>query len=430
MAICLETLAKERRNNAHSIFSPSGSKMWMGCAGSLIPNLLTDDTAGEEAAEGTVAHDLAETCLKKGLKAGKRRIGEVVNQEGWDIEITEDMYAHVRDYVDYCNELEGDHYTEQRVDFSDLTPIPEQTGTADHLNMRWQHLDVTDLKFGRGVPVFAEDNTQAIIYGYGAFQEWDWLYNFQTITLRICQPRLDYWGEVTLTRDELMMWAGRIKERARLAWRLDAPRSPSPEACMWCRVQDTCPAKARMIEQLADDTFEDYTEYDNTELRDINTELEDDLMGDWFDPSDPPDLSNESLERILKYRKTVEKFFNGVYDTLLSRAVSDDLKLNIFKVVESRSRRAFLPSEKFVKAGLVRGGLPPSMCYQTDFISPAEAERRLRAKAGIKLKDAKKVVNSLTVMPPGKKALALINDKRDDLGNDADVFEDYTLDAD
>jgi hypothetical protein len=101
--ITLEDVAKLAAAG-HSVFSPSSSKMWLTCSGSLIPNVLSHDSAGEEAAEGTVAHSVAERWLTSGERP-EHLIGTVETVDGWDIEITEEMMAYVGDYVDYVEEL-------------------------------------------------------------------------------------------------------------------------------------------------------------------------------------------------------------------------------------------------------------------------------------------------------------------------------------
>ena len=87
---------------AHSIFSPSGSAMWAYCSGSLVPNLFASDTAGEDAAYGTVAHGVGEIWLKTGEKP-VHLLGTVEQisegESSFQIEIDEAMMDFVEEYV-------------------------------------------------------------------------------------------------------------------------------------------------------------------------------------------------------------------------------------------------------------------------------------------------------------------------------------------
>ena len=79
--------------SAHSEIGPSSADRWMNCPASVKRSRGLKSTTSEFAAEGSVAHQLVEeVSLGKiddmGLMA---RIGEVVEQEGHDIMITEEM---------------------------------------------------------------------------------------------------------------------------------------------------------------------------------------------------------------------------------------------------------------------------------------------------------------------------------------------------
>src|ERR1700712_4834734 len=137
---------------SHSIFAPSASAMWMNCAGSLIANLLAEDDAGVDAAYGTVGHGVGEMWLKTGARPN-HLIGRVETvDEGhakFDITIDSIMLNYGEQHVDWCNFLPGDHYVEKRVDFSVLTPIDRQSGTADHIACMPGKMVITDLKMGK-----------------------------------------------------------------------------------------------------------------------------------------------------------------------------------------------------------------------------------------------------------------------------------------
>ena len=70
---------------------------------------------------------------------------------------------------------------EQRVDFSRW--VPDGFGTADAIVVGSGHLWITDLKFGTGVEVLAENNPQASCYALGCIELLDDLYGIDTVTI-------------------------------------------------------------------------------------------------------------------------------------------------------------------------------------------------------------------------------------------------------
>ena len=181
----------EKRQGAHSIFSPSASKMWLTCPGSLIPNLLADNPTNHAAAEGTVAHGVAEEWLKSGRKP-RHMIGKIETisdklGNSFDIEITPEMIGYVQEYVDYVNSLDGEKHIEIRVDLSDFTPIDNQGGTADCINFDGDVLRIVDFKYGQGVHVDAFENTQMQTYALGAHAKYGHLVSIPLKSGRCCK---------------------------------------------------------------------------------------------------------------------------------------------------------------------------------------------------------------------------------------------------
>jgi hypothetical protein len=443
----LDLEAIRRRLNGHSIFAPSSSAMWLNCSGSLIPNLLAEDTAGEDAAYGTVGHDAGEQWLANYAFA-KRKFGgpedmllamseprdllgevRVIKEHGaeFHIEIDDEMLAYVRQYVEWCVALPGEHYVETQVDFSDLTPIPEQRGRADHAACSWQLLVISDLKMGKGIKVFAKDNSQGLLYAYGFFREWDWLYNFQRIVIRIAQPRLDHFDEWEITREELLDFAGYVANRAALAWTPDAPRSPSPKACQWCKVKADCAALAKWTHDATEDCFDDldviegeYRVVTTTEMTSVNSAITD---GWQPNPKEPSRLSTEALERLLPYRKLIEKWFSEIEAELEHRAMNGE-ELTRHKLVPGRAGRRYFPEEDPARKLLLKNRVPEDELYVRKLISPAKAEELLRTHGGLKKKEAAKLLDSVVVRPPSRQTLAPVSDERDALESPADVFDD------
>lgn len=439
---------RARVESGHSVFSPSGAEMWMTCAGSLIPNLLAQDNAGYEAAEGTVGHDLGEHWLKTGERPD-HRVGTEEEVRDFVIPITEEMLEFVGDYVEWCQRVAADAeqwMVEQKVDFSRLTPIPNQKGTADFIAFKWQHMTLIDLKYGKD-PVFARGNKQLRIYALGVFFEWDWLFNFQTIDICIAQVRLP--GGMTtwtITREELLAFAEEVREAAALAWAPNADRTPSAKGCRWCRIQTHCPANYLfMANEL--DVFENYDEIDaKTAIIDVvptsvsyeqmataNDIILDDMAPTPFpDIPNPPELSTKALAKLLRYRRMMDTFFSKVHEELLNRAISDEEDLTWWKVVIGRANRKWVEDEEWLIGRILERfpNVKREDLFETKMVSPSQMERVIHTKA----KEAKLTFgkikdflteNGLAVKPPGKKTLAAVDDPRLAAPRDTDVFFNY-----
>lgn len=444
--INLTELAAARDGSGHSIFSPSGSGMWLRCLGSLIANLLTKDSAGVDAAYGTVAHELSEQWLKTG-KRPSNRIGEIVWVESGDwghlIEIDDEMMAYVKESVDYCRFLPGDHFVEQRVFFSEYTPIPNQSGTSDHCACEPGLMTITDHKFGKGIRVYAakdysdprgvienddgtfvlNGNSQGLLYALGFFLKWDYKYHFKRIVIRISQPRLDHFDEWETTREHLLAFGEFVKKRAALAWKPNAPRSPSPEACQWCAIKHGCAANAVMQERISSAAFDDLkNEISDDDVSDLKERLNDPLGGYEFHRAKLMTLSTEELATLFTYRAAALAWWERVKKELYER-VSHGEKIPGMKLVEGRSNRMFRNKNKVVHE-LEQYGIGRDELIEEKLVSPAEAERLLR-KAGVRAKDLPIVLSQLVEKPRGKATLVPISDKRPALENLAGLaFDD------
>lgn len=406
--VTLEQLLSEHRD--HSIFAPSGASRWLGCPGSLVPNLLAPDNSGYDAALGTVAHGVAEEWLTTG-KRPKHRVGDVewIINGGklYQIEIDLEMLDFVERYVDWCLMVDGEMYIERKVDFSVLTPIPNQTGTSDCIVIQPRRLVVSDLKYGKGVQVYAENNPQGLLYAYGAFLEFDWLYGFEEIEIRICQPRLEHFDSWIITREDLLAFGEYVKERAALAWSLDAPRVAGSKQCTFCRVKADCPAMAKMAHDVTRLMFADEFELQADEITDLRQSIRD--GGFDIDPPAPGKLNTSELASIVKFRKAVEAWFKTVEVELWRRACEGQTVPG-YKLVEGRSNRAW-KSESAAERLLLDKGVDSTDLYTVKMVSPTQAESLLKNN-GYKAKELPDILQKLVTKPPGKPSLVPLHDKR------------------
>lgn len=460
----------QRENGGHSIFAPSASALWLNSPGCLIPNVLAPDSAGEDAAYGTVGHDMGEKWLRAlpkhvfGLDPDlvqptideaepRQHLGEVrivkERDREFEIEIDQEMLDYVRKYVEWCVSVPGEHYTEVRVDFSDLTPIPNQGGTSDDAACSPGLLVITDLKMGKGVKVYAEGNTQLRLYAYGFFRQFDALYNFERIVIRIAQPRLEHFDEWKITREELLDFAfNEVRPKAAEAWALNGDRRPG----WWCKkafckVMGTCGAWLNWIDDQdggvfdAEDTcmvceglgcdlcqgvvvdedgviegqFYTVEERETTEAA---------LLTGKLDPTprrDPGGMSTEAMARLLKYRPVIEKWFEQMERELESRAI-DGETIPGWKLVQGRAgRRSWLDEKEAVEVLTSVYGVP-RLEVISKVVTPAAAADLVRKHLGGTKKSADHMLESLVKRPPARQTLAPDNDERQELSTD-DVFD-------
>lgn len=416
--LSLQAIYERFADGDHSIFSPSASSRWMNCPGSLIPNILAPDDTGIFAAEGTVAHELAEQWLTTGRKP-KERLGEWVwieNGTDWfEIQITRGMFIYVEEYVDVCMMTPGEKFIESRVDFSMLTPVPGQKGTLDFCAIDDDTLYIRDLKYGKGVKVDAIKNTQLLIYAYAKYMEIRDFYYIKRIVICIVQPRLDHFEEWECTPEELMGFGELVKRKAAEAWNLDAPLVAGVKQCGFCRIRQTCPARLAMARQVLELRFPEDGQFPITDkqIKSLKEDLDEDLF--YLQFQTPKSLDNAQLANVLKYRTTIENWFKSLQTELTRRALAGEV-IPGYKLVEGRSFRQFEDEDKAVKA-LMEAGLDEDDIWKVEIISPAQAEEALMS-TGLKRKELPKVLSPIVKSTKGAATLAPMTDKRPEIGGD------------
>lgn len=424
--IDLKQLESIRDGSGHSIFGASGSAMFLNCPGSLIPNLLAPDDAGEDAAYGTVAHAMGELWRKTGRKPvqflGKRKFVEA-GDWGFFIEIDETMLDYVQESVDWSALLPGDHIVEVRVDYSDLTPIRKQGGTLDFGATMLHRAYIQDEKYGKSEEIMAEENTQLMLYAYGLYRQWDWLYGFKEFVIRISQPRLGHFDEWVCSRERLLEFAAWAKERMHLAWTHDAPRTPGHKQCCWCKVKSSCAAAAKMENDLVTEAFAGIREYDEEDIEQFKDSLDAGLLDR---PLSVMTLSLEQMVALKQYQRFSESFWKSLDKELIRRAITMQEKIPGMKLVHGRSFRAFKNKNVAINT-LVELGCDVKDVVVETLVSPAEAEKLLR-KAGHRHKDLPQLLGPLVEKPPGKPTLVPLSDRRDEIKDVTDgafaVFDD------
>jgi hypothetical protein len=218
--------------------------------------LLVDDESSF-AREGTLAHALGEIeasyhfnlTTKRQYNAALKKWQREFDAEGYEEGTLEEMKEHVVSYLKLIAERmqrrpHSQLLLEQRMD----SGIERSWGTSDVVIVSPSHIEIIDLKYGAGVPVDAEDNSQLRIYGLGALRTFGDLLGYpDLIVMTVFQPRSGN-GEPSseeMHPSDLIAWRDGVAApaAAEALHNPDAKFGPSEKACRWCPAAGICRAR-------------------------------------------------------------------------------------------------------------------------------------------------------------------------------------------
>ncbi|KGX84459.1 DUF2800 domain-containing protein [Pontibacillus litoralis] len=381
---------------AHALLSASASNRWLACPPSARLEEQFEDKGSTYAAEGTLAHEIAELRLRKyfvepmAKSTFTRRLNKMKKNELFQ----QEMLKHTESYLDYLKELtlgmEVSPYVavEKKVDFS--TYVPEGFGTADCIIIGGNTLYVNDFKYGKGVPVSAEDNPQMKLYALGAYAAYSFLYPISKVHLSIVQPRLDNVSEYELPLEDLLKWGEEIKPVAQKAFKGDGEYVPG-EHCKFCKAKATC--RARM---------EQYSTLDD------------------FKQMKPPLISNEEVGQALEKAKHLESWVRALKEYALKESLKGN-EIAGWKAVEGRGSRNYVDQDKAFQH-LKAHGIKEALLYERVPLTVPKLEKELGKKEYRELLEEPGLVQK----SPGKPTLAPATDKRQAITNEVSATEDFS----
>lgn len=382
---------------AHAKLNSSGSHRWMNCPGSVKASECFPSSSSVYADEGTLAHEAAEQLIQTGKVSAKhkKKINAFYDEHpelGGD---ADQMQKALEPYIEFVHEELQEArktdpgatlLTEQRVD---LTPwIPEGFGTTDVAIIGGKTLHIIDLKYGKGVPVFAEGNSQLRLYALGTLDLLDTVYDIDTVKMTIYQPRIDNVSSDTITADKLKTWGeDEVKPAAELALTDDAPMKAG-DWCQFCPARKNCRARSEEYKSLE--------EYKKKAF-----------------------LSVEEIGQILGQIDGLVKWAEDLKDGALTRALEGE-SFPGWKVVEGRSIRKYSGTEDEIVRQCEGAGFDHALLYETKLLTVSAMEKMMGKKKFAE------VLENYIEKPPGKPTLAPESDKRPAIVNctAADDFAD------
>ena len=378
---------------AHALLSASGSSRWLNCTPSARLEEQFEDKQSEAAAEGTLAHELAEAKVravttgdKKGLASTRKTIKD-------NKFYCEDMENHTDTYTGYVMEVYNESKardeaavieTEVRVNYSHY--VPEGFGTVDNVVIGGGVMDVIDFKYGKGVKVEATENPQLKLYGLGALEEYAFLHEVGLVRLHIHQPRLDHISVFEIAATDLIDWAEEeVTAKAALAFD-GLGEQVTGSWCQFCKAKAQCRALGAEALSVAKADFED-----------------------------PLLLSDEELVDIYQKADRITRYLSSLGKHMLEQALAGK-KWDGFKVVEGRSVRKLKDEEAVAQI------LEDNNYVEEDFLikklQGITALEKLLTKKGFA-----ELLGDQVIKPAGKPTLVSADDKRQEI-NLASDFDD------
>jgi len=375
---------------AHALLSASGSKRWLSCTPSArleatLPDPKRSTKGIDFSAEGTLAHSLAEIRLRQyfnqiGYEEYEAEYEAIKNNEIYQTYTPDernDFEANVDNYVLYVRSQIGEGDTplfEQRVDFSDW--VPDGFGTADVVILSKHSIRVIDLKFGKGVPVDAKDNTQLRLYALGAYAKFKEEYpDIKEVTYTIHQPRLDSISSDGTTITKLVDWANYfVKPKAKKAWSGAGEFLPG-EWCQFCKAKAQCRARSDFNSDLAKLEFQT-----------------------------PALLSEEEFSEVLTKAQDLRTWVNDVEEYALTRAVEQEVIPPGFKLSTTSTHRK-ISDQALAAVVLKEKGMPEEQIWEPKKLKSIAALEKMGPKGQVAV-----WLGDLVLRPEGSPKLVRIKE--------------------
>ena len=323
------------------IVGGSTAKRVIACPGSVVlVDKMPPKPSSSYANEGTLLHDTIADVLDKGLAPsdviGRTYEGIVLTEELIESKLAPALAA--LDEVDPTGEME--YAVESRVGFGDL--LPDVFGSTDLLGRVGDRAVVLDWKFGDGVAVEVEENSQLLFYAAAAIRtaETAWVFDgAKEVELIIVQPpSVKRW---TTTVERIKAFEQELVAAVKIAMKPDAPLAAG-DHCKWCAAKPVCPVMTGAVDRLVREKIDQ--------------------------------LPVEQIAHYLNQLPVIEGFLKDLQQ-LAHGVLEEGRSIPGWKLVNKRATRQWTDEEKVI-AFLTQQEVYPFV--DPKIISPAVAEKALK----------------------------------------------------
>ena len=369
----------------HAYLSASASHRWLACPPSARLCAQEEDKGSAYAMQGTCAHELAQYLLEKALGRQCRDPTEDLSYYDAEMQEAAEAYcAFVMEQVEAAKKLCNDPLVcvEQTLDFSKW--VEHGFGTGDAVIVADGLLHIIDLKYGVGILIEAERNSQMMCYALGALDTFGDLYDIDRIRMSVFQPRRENVDTWEIGKEELLRWADEVlAPTAKLAYNGEGEFAAG-DHCQFCHAKATCRKRAEYNLVLAKYDFEMPVNLDENEIAAILPRI--DELTAWAS-----DIKEYALQQAL-----LGTSYPG------------------FKVVEGRSVRKYV-DDTAVADAVTKAGYDP---YEQKVLG-ITAMTQLLGK-----KKFEEILGSLITKPQGKPVLVPESDKRPAINTACEDFKE------
>ena len=368
----------------HALLSASGAHRWLECPPSARLEENFEDRPSDSAKEGTLAHAIAEAKVRNMLidPLPKRSFNKILKDFTNNSMYQKEMDALTDEYAEYIREIMLSYtqkpYIAVEVKLNLSTYIPEGLGTADCIIISGNDLHIIDLKYGKNVPVSAEDNPQLKLYALGAVGEYELFYDIQSIHMHIFQPRnKNGGGTFTTNVQELKAWGESIRPTVKMAYMGLGEQKAGPW-CGFCKAKPICQKHAEKCRELAK-----------------------------LDFKKPELLSREEIGQILQTAKDVASWAKALEEYALSEVLKGN-DVPGWKAVEGRKTRVWTDMDMVFKK-LTSSGVSEEILWTKSPLTLAQVEKEIGKK------EFNALVGDMVTTSTGKPTLVPDSDKRESI---------------
>jgi hypothetical protein len=364
----------------------------MNCTPSArLEEQFVEEQSSVYAQEGTLAHEFFEANLRLAVgvidtKVYNKAIKVIKGNKLYFPEMDAEVDKYVGIVLEEFNiskkqTSDAILMIEEKLDLTKY--IENGFGTGDALIIADKTLKVIDLKYGKGIRVNPENNSQLMLYGLGALEKVEIFYEIDTVELMIIQPRLDHFAKWSIKADELKAWAEKELIPSALKAYAGEGLQQAGTWCQFCKAAPKCATLASANMKLIDEQF-----------------------------SDPHLLKDQQMIEIFRKSDQITNWLNAVTGYMLKEALNGKIWPGL-KLVEGRSNRKWSDEDE-VKERLKAFGYTDEQILQIKLQGITAIEKLLGKKR------FPEILGDLTIKPSGAPTLTGKDDLRPEYGNKAE----------